>query len=266
MGAFKAIIAAVVAVIILITVLATATQIEQTERGVVTKFGAVTGTMEPGFHLVNPFTTDVKIMDVSVQALPVQGQAYSKDSQTVDFEVVVNYQLNAESVEAIYNEVQRDVENRYVIPRANDAIRGVLAQYTAQGVVEERGIIPGKIREQLTGLLEGTNISVSSVTVTNFDFDDAYEAAVRNKQVQEQEALAQVNITNQEEQKKQQEILKAEALAEKTRLEVSALQAGGDDIIRKIQAEAELARANKWNGVLPVNVYGSAPLPFLDVN
>lgn len=265
MNPFKLIGAAVLVSVILSISFSTAVQVEQTERGVVTKFGAVTGTVDPGFHFVNPFTTDVKIMDVSVKALPIVGQAYSKDSQTVDFDVVVNYQLNAESVESIYNEVQRDAENRYVIPRANDAIRGVLAQYTAQGVVDKRGEIPGMIRQQLTGLLDGTNISVTSVTVTNFDFDDAYEGAVRNKQVQEQQALAQVNITAQEEEKKKQEILRAEALAEKTRLEVTALQAGGDDIIRKIQAEAQLEAAKKWNGQLPVNMYGSAPLPLINV-
>ncbi len=262
----KTIFAGVAAVIVLIVVLMTATQIEQTERGVVTKFGEVTGVFDPGFHLVNPFTTDVKIMDTSEQARTIIGQAYSQDSQIIDFEVVVNFQQDPSNVEAIYNKVQLASIERYVMPRANDAIRAVLAEYTAQGIIDNRGVIPGEMKQQLAGLLLPEDIFVSSVTVTNFDFDDKYELAVQNKQVQEQEALAQVNITKQEDEKKKQEILKAEALAEKTRLEVTALQAGGDDIIRKIQAEAELKRAEQWNGVLPVNVYGSAPLPFLDVD
>lgn len=252
--------------LVIVIMFSTAAQIEETERGVLTQFGEVKEVLDPGFHLINPFTQTVHYMDTSVQALPVDGQAYSKDAQIVDFAIIVNFQQNAEAVEQIYSEVQRDATNRYVIPRANDAIRKILAQYTAQEILDNRGIIPGEVRERLTGELVEDGISVESVSITNFDFDDAYERAVTNKQVQEQEALTQANITAQEEEKKQQAILQAEAVAEKTRLEVQALSLGGDDIIRKIQAEAQLEAARKWNGQLPVNMYGSAPIPLIDVN
>ena len=265
MNPIKLFLAAGAAVIVLVTIFSTAAVVEQTERGVLTKFGEVQRVLEPGFHVVNPFTQDVHIMDTSVQALVVPGQAYSKDAQIVDFEMVVNFQQNATAVEQIYSDVRLDATQRYVVPRANDAIREVLANYTAQGIIDERGAIPGQVREALTGALVEQGISVQSVTVTNFDFDDAYERAVTNKQVQEQEALTQANITAQEEEKKKQAILQAEAVAEKTRLEVEALTLGGDDIIRKIQAEAQLEAARKWNGQMPTNMYANAPLPFIDI-
>lgn len=249
----------------LVILFGTAAQIEQTERGILTQFGEVQRVMEPGFHLVNPFTQNVHIMDTSVQALEIPGQAYSADAQIVDFIMVVNYRQNPDQVEMIYNEVRTDSTNRYVIPRSNDAIRDVIAQYTAQGIIDERGIIPGQVEERLSGLLVEEGISVDSVTITNFDFDDQFERAVTNKQVQEQEALTQANITAQEEEKKKQAILQAEAVAEKTRLEVEALSLGGDEIVEKIIAEAQLEAAKRWNGQLPVNMYGSAPLPLLDV-
>lgn len=269
MDQFKIVVAGIATFLFIIGIFATAVQIEQTERGIVTKFGAVTGVMDPGFHLVNPFTTDVKIMDVSVQALPVIGQSYSLDSQTVDFEVTINYQQDGTRVEDIYNSVQRSAETTYVIPRANDAIRAIFAKYTAQGIVDNLGIIPSEIKERLIVRLADDQIPgiiITGVTLNNHDFDDAYETAVRNKQVQEQGALAEVNITKQKDEKKKQAILEAEGLAEKTRLEVEALSiANSEKIIDKILAEAALERAKRWNGVLPVNVYGSAPLPFLDV-
>lgn len=107
---------------------------------------------------------------------------------------------------------------------------------------------------------------VSSVTITNIDFDDQYESAIKNKQVQEQQALAQINITKQEDEKKKQEILKAEALAEKTRLEAVALQsAQGEKLIDKLYAEAALESAKKWNGVLPTQMIPGATLPFIQV-
>jgi len=178
----------------------------------------------------------------------------------------VNYKLSPASVRSVYEDVRTDWKERYVFPRISDAVKNVISKYTAQGIIENRGVIPQEIRAELNTQLEENGIIISKVSVTNFDFDDAYEAAVQKKQVQEQEALAQANITAQEEEKKKQEILKAEALAEKTRLEVQALSmSNGSQIIEKIRAEAQLEAAKRWNGQLPNNMYGSAPIPMIGI-
>jgi len=92
-------------------------------------------------------------------------------------------------------------------------------------------------------------------------------------EVQEQLALSEANKTAQEEERKKQEILKAEALAEKTRLEVQALNTGGTEIIEKILAEAQLEAAKRWNGQGPSTLImgtgedeGNLPiLPYMNV-
>lgn len=262
---FKLITAGVLAFVILVTTLVAFTTVETQERGIVTRFGEVTEVLEPGLHFVNPFTSAVTIMDVTVRALPVEKLSYSKDSQTVAAQVTVNYQLNPAMVTQVFSEARNDYEARYVIPSVNGAIENVFTRYTAQGIIDNRSKIPFEIQESL-GNLASRGIIISKVELTNFDFDDAYEEAVKNKQVQEQQALAQVNITRQEEEKKKQEILKAEALAEKTRLEAAALASqNGEKVIGKIYAEAALAASNKWNGVMPVNMYADAPMPFIKV-
>lgn len=250
----------------LILLFMTATVIEQTERGVLTRFGVVQDVLDPGFHFINPFSQDVHKIDVSVQALPVDELVYSKDSQIVHVEAVVNYQINPSSVRALFEEVRRDAESRYVVPRTKDALKDVISAYTAQGIIDNRGKITGEIKARAQERLAEEGITIADVSITNYDFDDLYEAAVQSKQVEEQRALAQANVTKQEEEKKKQEILRAEALAEKTRLEVEALStAQGSQIIEKIKAEASLEAAKKWNGQLPNNMYGSAPLPILNL-
>lgn len=249
----------------LVIIMMSATVIDQTERGVLTRFGEIQTTLEPGFHFINPFTQNVHKIDVTVQALAIAELAYSRDTQVVEISTTINYQINSNEVAKVYEEVRKDAENRYVLPRSREAIKNAFAKYTAQGIIDNRAQLTGEIRSALIEELSPLGITVQNISITNLDFDDAYELAVQRKQVQEQEALAQENITKQEEEKKKQEILKAEALAEKTRLEVGALAAGGDDIIRKIQAEAQLEAARKWNGQLPVNMYGSAPLPLINV-
>ena len=162
--------------------------------------------------------------------------------------------------------MRREAEIRYVIPRSKDALKEVISAYTAQGIIENRGQLTIEIKNRVAERLSVDGILVQDVSVTNFDFDDLYESAVQAKQVEEQRALGQVNVTKQEEEKKKQEILRAEALAEKTRLEVEALSTSqGGQIIEKIRAEAELEAARRWNGQLPTNLYGSAPLPILNV-
>lgn len=270
---FKSILAGVVAVIALVGFLSSFTTIETQEKGVVTRFGAINRTLDEGFHLVNPFTENVTKMDISVQKLTLQELAYSQDSQIVGATVVVNYRIVPGEVSKIFQDVKQDYESKYVVPEARDAVKSIIAGYTAQGIVEKRAEIPLKIQERLQEELANKSILVTNVAVENFDFDDQYEAAVQNKQVQEQEKFTQINITAQEEEKKKQEILKAQALAEKTRLEAVALESqNGEKVIEKIYAEAALEAAKKWNGVSPTTVVtgsadGNLPLfPYMSVN
>lgn len=262
----KAVIGGVVVAVGLILMLMSAVSIGETERGVVTKFGAFEKVIGAGFHFVNPFTTDVTVMDVSVRALPLTELTYSKDGQIISVNYTINYQVNQSEVEQIFKEVNNDYEVRYVIPRSKQYLKDVFSKYTAQGVIDNRGLIPTEVTALLATELSSKGITVSNVIIENLDFDDSYEQAIQNKQVQEQQALAQVNITKQEEEKKKQEILKAEALAEKTRLEVQALASSqGQQIIEKIRAEAQLELAKKWNGQMPVNMYSGSPFPIIDI-
>lgn len=264
---FLTILGGVATFIGIVFLLMTFTIIEQTERGVLTNFGQVTGTLEPGFHMINPFTENVHRIDVSVQALEVQELSYSKDTQIVDVQATVNYQLNSNEVEKLFTEVRTDAESRYVIPRTKEALKNIFAKYNAQGIIDNRSQLTSEIKIELVNELSGLGITVQDVLLTNLDFDDAYENAVQRKQVAEQEALAQENITKSEEEKKKQEILKAEALAEKTRLEAQALASSqGQQVIEKIYAEAQLEASKKWNGQLPTNMYGSVPLPLINID
>jgi regulator of protease activity HflC (stomatin/prohibitin superfamily) len=243
-----------------------------TERGVVLRWGVITRVMEPGIHWRTPIAEDVETVDVSVKALEVKELAYSKDGQTLEVSTTVNYQVDPLKVKELYGEVRNEVEERYVLPKTKNSLKTIMSRYTAQGIIEHRGEISGEIAKDLELALAGNWILVKTVSVTNYDFDDKYEAAISEKQVQEQNALAQVNITKQEEEKKKQEILKAEALSEKTRLEAAALASqNGEKVVAKIYAEAALEAARKWNGTTPTTVVtsgtdGSIPLyPFMEL-
>lgn len=242
------------------------TTVSSQEVAVITRFSAIDRVVGEGFHVKLPYIEDVESIDISTVALPVSELAYSKDAQTVEAEVTVNYAVSKSGAENVYRQYKGEHEDRVVIPAVKEGIKSVLANYTAQGLLDNRGRFPGEIRQVIDARLLDTGISVSNVAVTNLDFDDNYENAVRAKQVAEQQALEQVNVTKSEEEKKKQEILKAEALAERTRLESVALQsANGEKVISKIYAEAALEAAKKWNGQLPTQMIPDATLPFIQL-
>lgn len=257
----------VLGIFALIGLFSSFTIVEPQEVGVVVRAGSLSRVLSEGFHFKFPFIEDVTKMDLQTKAYPVTELAYSKDAQTVSGEVTLNYSLTSSSVEQVFREVRNDYEARLVSPAVKEAIKVVFSNYTAQGLLDNRAKIPLEIKTILTERLVVKGFNLDAVSITNLDFDDAYEAAVREKQVQEQNALAQVNITRQEEEKKEQEILKAQALAEKTRLESVALQsAQGKAVIEKIYAEAALEAAKKWNGNLPQTMIPGGALPFLNLD
>lgn len=241
--------------------------IESGERGVVTRFGKVQDeVLEEGLHWRTPILEKVNIMDIKIQKYEVSELAYSRDSQVVEAAVTLNYKLEPSLVKQVFSEVRKDYESRLINPAIKEGIKSIIAQYTAQGLLDNRPKVKTDIEAALVEQLGERGIYIVEVSITNLDFDDAYETAVREKQVAEQEALKQANITKSEAEKKDQEILKAQALSEKTRLEAVALNsAQGDKLIEKLYAEAAVAAAKAWDGKMPINMYANAPLPFIKV-
>jgi len=265
----KIIIGAIITVIVILLLLAlnTFVQIESGERGVVTTWGKVQDDiMQEGLHFRMPIAQEVNKMDIKIKKYEVSELAYSKDAQIVEAAVTLNYALEPSFVKQVFTELRKDYENIIITPAIKEVIKSTIAKYTAQGLLDNRPQVRIDIQNVLTAQLALKGIKVEEVSITNLDFDDDYELAVKRKQIAEQEALKQANITKSESEKKEQEILKAQALAEKTRLEAQALASQqGQKVIDKIYAEAALKAAEQWNGILPTHMYGSAPIPLINL-
>lgn len=248
-------------------------KIEETERGVVLRLGKVTEIMEPGLQWKNPFLEDVIIMDVSVQKQLVDGiSASSADIQEIFVNVAVQYHLDASRVGEIYSEYKTRIKTRVVDSAIQDAVKNAVSGFTAEALIKERFAVKDLAETLLRVRLDEVGVVVKNLDITNFEFSDRYKAGIESKVLAEQRAQEQVHVTAQEEEKKKQEILRAEAIAEKTRLEVEAL-AAGSDLIEKIRAEASLEAAKRWKGDVPASVTiiggdggGNLPIfPFLNV-
>ncbi len=265
------IVGAVGCVLLLFVFFTSWTIVSTGERAVILRLGEIDRVLEPGPHFKMPFLENVENMDVRTQKIEVGATAASKDLQNVSTTVAVQYNLLPEEVGDLYAEYKRTYVTRVIDPAIQDAIKASTAKFNAEEIITKRPEVKQIFKDLLGARLLEAHILVTNVDIINFDFSPQFNAAIEAKVQAEQKAYEQENITKQEMEKKKQEILKAEAIAEKTRLEVQALKMGGSVLIEKLRAEAELKRADaqylasqNWKGILPTHLYGAA-LPMINL-
>lgn len=205
--------------------------VEPGTSGVVTDWDGVQETPLPeGFHGINPFTDTVVNYPVKVQVYDAPASAMSKDMQLANTQVTVNYKIAHSDTPEMYQNVGMidDIEHVLIRPKVQDTVKKYTAKYTAEKLIGDRDAVTSGIREELVVELAAVNITVTEVSLTNFEFAEEFQKAVERKQIAEQDAKTAKNEV---------EIERAEA----EKLVVRA-EAEGDAVLKKAQKQAE---ANK---------------------
>src|SRR5690242_5382186 len=87
------------------------------ERGVLLRWGAVTGKIYgEGLYFRVPIMDRIVNMDVQVQKEQVDASAASKDLQSVNSTVAVNFHISPEVVAHIYQDIGEDYKVRLIDP------------------------------------------------------------------------------------------------------------------------------------------------------
>jgi prohibitin 2 len=233
------------------------------ERGVITVFGQVKGTKAEGLHFINPFTTDLVKMDIKVQKNEVEASAASKDLQTVTTKVAVNYHLSSDSVAKIYQEVGTEYASKIIAPALQEAVKAATAKYTAEELITKRSVVRDEMLLNIREKLTDAGLLIDEFNIVDFDFSTQFNAAIEAKVTAEQRAKEAENKLKQVEFEAQQQIAQAQAEAQAIRLQSDAANNPRYVELKQLEVQAEFAK--KWNGQLPQNLYGSAPIPFLQL-
>lgn len=226
-------------------------------RGVKTRFGSVVG--EPlleGIYFYNPITTDIQEIDTKVQKYSVSLEAYTKDVQQADLTISVNSSLEPTSVHLLYKEIGMGYKDKVVSPQVLKAVKDTIGKWEADLLVSNREKAASTILESLRDALVSSHILVQSVIIENIDYSSQFERAIEEKQIATQDAIKAKNKTKQIEEEANQRILSAKAEAESMRIRSQALSQN--------QNLVAYEAVQKWDGKLPVNMYGSAPIPFIN--
>jgi regulator of protease activity HflC (stomatin/prohibitin superfamily) len=245
--------------------------VDQGERGVILRNGAVIGTAEPGLGFKLPIIDSVREINVQTQARVYEKvMVYSRDQQNANLQVSVNYRLATDQVEKIYSEFggQEGIVTRLLDRQVPEEVKNVFGRFNAVTAIQERARLGMEIQDAIQKASNNTMMIVESVQVENIDFSDAYEKSI------EQRMLAEVEVQkvqqNAEREKVQAEIavIQAKAQADAVKLqgeaEAYAINARGK-ALRDNPALIELVQAEKWDGKLPTTMVPGQTVPFINV-
>lgn len=242
--------------------------VESGQVGVVTKFGAVQGEILPeGLHPINPISTKVIPIDVRVQKIEAEATASSKDLQNVTSVVALNFYLDKEKADVIFQSLGLNYHQTIIQPAIQESIKSATADYTAEQLITKRPEVKRDVFNSLKQRLEKNNIIVTDFSIVDFNFTTEFNKAIERKQIAEQLALTAKNdlqrIQTEAEQAKAKATGEAQANLELAKAQAEAQRLLAESINDEI---LQLEAIKKWDGTMPMVMGEGNGQAFFDIS
>jgi len=229
-------------------------------RGIKLRLGNTTGEIyQQGMNFRIPFIEQSKEIEIRTQKESVKAISASKDLQSVEAEVALNFSIEPNKIVDLYQTVGEEFKERIIAPVLQEAIKAVTAKYTAEELITKRGQVSNDIRAMLTEKLSPRGIMAEDFNIVNFNFSDSFNEAIERKVTAEQNALASKNKLEQTKYEAEQRIATAKGEAEAIRIQSEAIQSQGGANYVQLQA------IKQWNGVLPATFIPGQSVPFVNI-
>ncbi len=254
----KILIPVIIVALLFLVALNTFVVVDAGHTGVIVTLGKVNeGVLQEGIHTKIPFIQRVVMIDNRIRKLEVNTEAFSKDLQSINTVLAINYRVDTAKSYSIYKNIGADYEQVLVLPAVNEALKAITARYTAEQSVTNRALISEGLVEGLNEKLNAIGLYVTDVNIINFDFSEAFITAIEEKQVAQQKLL-------KAETEKQTAITNAEAEAASVKIRAEAEAEANRVISESLNSQIiENKKIEKWDGKLP-SVTGGAGA-FVDI-
>ena len=243
----QGIIASILALIslsVLIIVPGSIHQVNAGEVAVVKIWGDAREVRSAGIYFDGWLSHKYEIYDCKVQQIPISTSAYSNDSQPMDIELYVQYQIQQENAMKIAtNYGGLDMLEGRIQTVSIERMKAVLSKYAAEALIKTRNTISPEVEQSVKeAITTDYFVNIITIVLTNIDFSDAFEKSVEDKMIAkvEQDKAKYENEKAEEKAKTDLEIAKKEAEAIKAKAEKQA-------DAQKLLADAEAYALNKLN-------------------
>lgn len=219
-------------------------------RGVVVRFNAVTGTiLNEGLQTKLPFIDSVVLLDVRTNKYEVAAAAASRDLQDVRTTIALNWRLEPARTAEIYRTLGMEYIGRIAAPTVQEVVKQVVARHRAEDLIVNRELIRNQIAEELSIRLMERGIIAEAVSITEFQFNQTFVAAIEAKVAAEQ-AVLQAHFTLE------QVKVEAEQREARARGEANAriAAANGEAEYIRVVTDAQVAANNAIAGSLSPQV------------
>jgi len=248
---------------LILSVLTGCSQVNTGEVGIKTTFGKVVGSIEPGMYFYMPGVSNIQILNTKVQTIEGDSAASSKDLQTIQTKITLNYHLGLQDPVSHYTRLgadQTNIENSIVKPAMSESFKSIVARFTAEELIIKREIVSQLIIATLAEKLKQYDLFVDSLSVTQFEFSLAYATAIEAKQVAEQNASKAKNDLQRIQVEAQQKVAEAEG---QTKAMALQRQVVSPELIQLKQLEIQSKMIDKWDGHYPSTYLGNNPMNLL---
>lgn len=221
--------------------------------------------------------------DTKTRQAESETMAYSQDAQTMNLKLTVQYRIQADKVLNINKEFgSLEVLESRIKSIVEEKTKATMSSMQAMKIIEERESLSSKVIESVSDATANYYVEITNVLITNIDFSDAFEQAVEDKMISEQQQLqAEYEAKKAEtEAKGKLEVakLQAEAELEKAKKEAEATEVKAEAEARALEIIQEAWDAipeevrdimlqemaiEKWNGHLPETMVGTEFLEWL---
>ena len=199
---------------------------------------------------------------MKVQKADITSSSATKDLQDVSISFAINYQLQADKVMDLYKTVGASYVETILQPATQEALKNVTSKYTAEELITKRSEVSQQIIQDLSAKVNKYGIIINELNIIDLNFSEAYNKAIEDKQVAEQEvkkAQQELEKTKIEAEKK---VAEAQAEADALRLQKEEIT---DELLELRRIEAQTKAIEKWNGQLPSTITGTDSIPFINL-
>lgn len=225
-------------------------QVDAGEVAVVKVWGEAKEIRTAGMHFDFWLNHRYEKYDIKVQQATINTQAYSSDGQTMDIELVLQFQIQSDKAIDIYkNYGDLNMLKNKIETVSTEKMKSVLSQKSAMTIIETRATVSPDVETAImNAITEDYYVNITSVVLTDISFTDAFEQTVEDKMIAEQEKL-------KAEYEKEKAIIQAEQDLEvakkqaEAQLEKAKKEAESELVLAEAEAEALEIMNQVWNGL-----------------
>lgn len=193
--------------------------------------------LDEGFHFMipliqRPIRYEVRTQTYAMSKTHWEGEVQGDDSlstltsdgQTVSVDISLRFHPHKDEVWKLHQKIGPDYISKIVRPELRSHTRIAIAEFPVTKVFSaDRQLIEDRIEERLRKSLGDTFIDVDEVLLQDVRFTEAFQRAVEDKQIAQQNAQRMQYVLEKTEKERQQKVTEAEGEAKAINLKAQAL-------------------------------------------